>query len=266
MIISDECKFVFVHIPKCAGTFVRNQLEPIDSYDGKFYGVKKYSECREFDYSHIPMNILSEYFPEEFRKVAEYASVALMRDPRERFVSSLMQHLKLYRGLSSSDHTARRLRAEADRVVDHLTNNPDDSSPKFAHLAKQSSFTSLGGRQVVRHLFRMDQMEAFAGFISEHTGIAFDATARPENANLMPRSHFLRATARVFKRLYAQIPAGRPRHLAYKALRRTGLYKSGVEMFAEELYRDGNIRRFVEDYFAEDFELYESLETRSSAA
>ena len=36
MIVSDAHRIVFVHIPKNAGTTVRTQLEPIDSYANLF--------------------------------------------------------------------------------------------------------------------------------------------------------------------------------------------------------------------------------------
>lgn len=41
MIIDDRHRFVFVHIPKCAGTSVRQVLKQFDSYEGRWANAKR---------------------------------------------------------------------------------------------------------------------------------------------------------------------------------------------------------------------------------
>ena len=88
MIIDDEHRVAFVHIPKCGGTSVRNQLAAIDSCKGEFYGRRPHERLGLLDYCHIPLQTLAREFPTAYEKVGAYQSFAIVREPHARFASA----------------------------------------------------------------------------------------------------------------------------------------------------------------------------------
>lgn len=96
MIISDTYRFAFIHIPKCAGTTVRQYF---DKYDQKAIesGLKSHPEFGVFDYNHIPLHVLHYFFLTEYEKVRAYYSFAILRDPFARFPSSVNMRLVLHK-------------------------------------------------------------------------------------------------------------------------------------------------------------------------
>src|SRR5690554_2986132 len=97
MIINDAHQFVFIHIPKCAGTAVRVRLGEFDSSGGAFSISKGFhTEIGELDMAHIPLPVLKRFFPEPYEKVRTYESFAIVRDPFQRFSSSLFQRLMMF--------------------------------------------------------------------------------------------------------------------------------------------------------------------------
>jgi hypothetical protein len=89
MIISDRHHFVFAHIPKCAGTSVRDALQHLDDRDGFYTGrVDQHPTLGLLDYVHIPLFNLRDHFRSEFEKAGDYWSFAVVRDPFGRFPSA----------------------------------------------------------------------------------------------------------------------------------------------------------------------------------
>ena len=112
MIISDRHRFAFVHIPKCAGTSVRKALRPIDARDSIFDGMGTHPHMGMVNYAHFTLDDLSCHFPDQYRKVAEYRSVAIVRDPVDRFFSAIFQRLREFKGYEQSRITAKVIAGE----------------------------------------------------------------------------------------------------------------------------------------------------------
>jgi len=123
MIISDRHKFVFIHIPKCAGLYIRSKLETYDDTDGAFSSrVEPHPELGVLDYVHIPLFTLRDYFPQEYAKVAEYWSFSVVRDPYKRFPSSLTQLFRMYADERIEEKSTREIRAKVDAHKDSSPN------------------------------------------------------------------------------------------------------------------------------------------------
>ena len=51
MILSDRYRFVFIHVPKCAGTSVRAAVAPYHDADSRFLkGVELHPDLGEIDF------------------------------------------------------------------------------------------------------------------------------------------------------------------------------------------------------------------------
>ena len=73
MIVSDEHRFVFIHIPKCAGGSVRSVLRELDSTGGRFSETyEMHRMIGKVDMTHIPLNVLRENYPDVYKKIEDY--------------------------------------------------------------------------------------------------------------------------------------------------------------------------------------------------
>ena len=64
LIISDRFGFAFVHIPKCAGSTVREQIRRIDPECFEMAGRRMHPDLGKIDAMHLPLDILRDHFPE----------------------------------------------------------------------------------------------------------------------------------------------------------------------------------------------------------
>ena len=119
MIISDRNKFVFIHIPKCAGTSVRSRIEHLDDRRGAYSSrLDEHPELGLLNYVHIPLSTLRDHFPHEYECVKAYRSLAIMRNPAERFVSSVSQYCNRYSDVEMRNHSIKTLRRQVDRLIE----------------------------------------------------------------------------------------------------------------------------------------------------
>lgn len=90
MIIDHDRRFVFLHVPKTAGTSVRERL-----LNGGTNLVNLWhqgwvaSEGRVVDLAHLPAYLAHEVLTRE--KALDYFKFAFVRDPKSRFVSGLKE-------------------------------------------------------------------------------------------------------------------------------------------------------------------------------
>ena len=95
MILLNEKKVAFIHIPKNGGTSIRAYLNTMDEV--------VYNEAEDtffvlgddkFDKNHITLDMLHENFKTAFDLIKQYNSFCILRDPRERFYSSINQYFR----------------------------------------------------------------------------------------------------------------------------------------------------------------------------
>jgi len=94
MIYSDTHKFVFIHNPKVAGTSMRNALSRYDTSDNFHWGpvYSKFLQ-RTIDKAHIQANEL-QAFPELQSRISKYFTFIMVREPVDRFQSSVKYYNK----------------------------------------------------------------------------------------------------------------------------------------------------------------------------
>ena len=108
---SADQKLFFVHIPKCAGLSIYRGLDAIAEFPWASFARDNkeaeaalrdrvtpfgytHAELGEIHQAHIPLAILARDFPETFALLEHSTSFAVLRDPRDRFISALRQHLR----------------------------------------------------------------------------------------------------------------------------------------------------------------------------
>lgn len=166
MIISDRNKFIFIHIPKCAGTSVRSRIEHLDDRNGAYSSrLDEHPELGLLNYVHIPLQTLKDQFPNEYVCVETYRSMAVMRDPSARFVSSVSQYCNRYSDMEMRNHNIKTLRKQVDKLIDAIEEqevlNPGGRLPaKLIHFQRQHHFTHLDGAKVVQNIVDISQIES----------------------------------------------------------------------------------------------------------
>src|SRR5271165_2712255 len=252
MIVDDEHRVAFVHIPKCGGTSVRRQLRPLDSYERFFFGIREHDVLGRLDFCHIPLPFLARHFPDVFDKVAAYRAFAVIRDPHSRFVSATFQRLAVFGGVRRTAATAREAIREAERTMDWLAGRGPFCDPAYIHFARQIDYVVLDGQRIVENVYAIEDMAAFGAEIERLTGAAFDPDRR-ENSNFASPSRML-SLLHIAKPLYSRLTTWNQREAILKALRRWKLQTP--DSLYDAFRRNPKIVDFVESYYADDFALY----------
>jgi hypothetical protein len=257
MIIDDDHGVAFVHIPKCAGTAVRRQLAPLDSYENSFWGRREHESLGLIDYGHLPLALLETYFPSEFAKIRRYQSFAVVRQPLDRFVSALFERLALFKGVSHAKATARMAIDEADDVMRRLARNEPVWEAPYIHFARQSDFVGLGDQRIVSGLHAIEDLPGLASAIEMATGVALDP-GRRENVGLASNIRVW-PMIRKAKPLYGKVTNHAQRQAVAKLMNRWKLRTSNG--IYGEVRAVPAIRAFVGDYYVADLTLHaEALE------
>lgn len=190
MIISDTHQFVFVHIPKCAGTFVRKHLQFFDSREGKFTGRVNYHPVfGTLDYVHIPLFILKDHFQKEFEAVRDYWSFVVVRDPFARFASSVSQRLKMYSDTPIQKRSLVEIRTSIDESINYLSHQPLSAHllpPDYIHFQPQIDFIELEGERIVDAIYSVDSIDALLSDVGRRVGQTLKIQGRQQR---VPRSN-----------------------------------------------------------------------------
>ncbi|WP_019568902.1 sulfotransferase family 2 domain-containing protein [Thioalkalivibrio sp. ALMg13-2] len=262
MIINHDHRFVFVHIPKCAGTTVRRPLEGLNQWQEAGHPWRReHPSLGLVDYAHMPLVVLREHFPEAFAAVVHYQSFALVRDPYRRFASSVSERIRW----EGEGLVARLSIAELKRAVEasiaYLSRcGPSSCLPlDYIHFQHQRDYIELDGEQVVATVYPVERIHAFVQALkvcvghSDPVAVQGESAPRRENAALMYRYEALRRAhglvAPIMARLRRVLPVS-----ATQGLEAT-LYVPR-DRRARGVFDSHYVRDFVESYYASDLELY----------
>lgn len=165
MIVSHRNKFIFFHNPKCAGTSFRDALKPYHDDPFTFWGIFYAAYFRNrIDHTHLRLWEMQAQFPDIFACTDTYNSVIFVRNPRERFLSAVNEHMKKFQPHVdlAAMQPARRAQ-EVERFLRHdLTIARIITDWRFIHFSPQLWYIRLGSRIVPRHIVPMDAAGRFA--------------------------------------------------------------------------------------------------------
>ncbi len=95
--ISETKAFVFIRVPKCAGTSTHNSLSQHDTRNNYYWmhhdlpGASESSPTLPIDKAHIPLAILKHLYPNDFRLLSSFTTFATSRHPLKRLISALLR-------------------------------------------------------------------------------------------------------------------------------------------------------------------------------
>jgi hypothetical protein len=268
MIISDTHRFAFVHIPKCAGTTLRNALLPFDEHADRFYdkAVAPHPALHRLDHHHIPLAVLRDHFPADYEKLTAYRSFALVRDPFSRFPSSLHERLVQRDRRPLSVRDASEIAHEIDTVLAHLARQPSGtpiSDPELIHFSRQCDYIFLDGRQIIdtpRTIAEVEEVfEAIEGIVDAKLKREEKVMNRQVRYASPAVRQFLLAVTGPIERVVPRSvwkPAYRPIKKLFLA---AGLMSHGGTDLSE-LPNANEIRAFVAEFYAGDIELFRMLD------
>lgn len=245
MIISDDHKLVFVHIPKCAGVSVKQPMRAIDSTQGYFSRIGDHPQMGRIHFAHIVLADMAEHFPEEWAKLRTYQSFAVIRDPAERFLSAMFQRLREFRGYAQSAITADIIEQESAEVIRYLESAPTRLDLEHVHFNRQVDYLFLKGEQIVEHVFPIEHMPALIDFIASRTGIRIEEAR--ENRSTEFR---FKPLVRMLRRPYAALVPYVARNRMRSHMMNAGLYTDAKK--PAMVRAGGRLDGFIRSYYAED--------------
>lgn len=263
MIISPRHKFVFVHIPKCAGTSVRTQLVKCDPDHISMGEVGTHAALGQIDFGHVPLSLLRQHFPQEYNYLESFTSYAVVRDPLERFGSSLRQMLWRYDQRPMTLIPTKELRELTLRTLSDIARELDNPSSKFIFFARQRDFIYDGERRMVDYLIPMALVPDFIAHIGRLTNTPMEAGTR-SNQNVELRFKKIGGLAfRVNDMLRRTLPLDLHAQIKDNALRLLSTKKNAAE--ASGILEMDEVRAFVRDHYAEDARIFREVTARSDA-
>lgn len=172
MIISHHHQIIFLHIPKCGGTSIRNVLRPLHDDDPIWdvVGWRPHPVLGRIAYGHLPLYALREHFPQLFQCLLNYHCFAIVRDPKIRFVSSLSEYTRVIKKKNTADLEPRHFVAAAGHVCNYLSQKEKISDHSYVHFERQVNYIKLDGQKVVGNLYEINDIQSMIRDISSFSG------------------------------------------------------------------------------------------------
>ncbi|RIJ20464.1 hypothetical protein D1224_15200 [Henriciella barbarensis] len=264
MIISDKFQFAFIHIPKCAGTSIRNHLDHLNEYSEFSAGrINSHPMCGFMDYTHIPLAKLNEYFFYAFEKVCAYESFALIRNPYERFFSSLSQHSRVYLNTNIASMSKKQVIESANSVCDQISQKDLIDDYRFIHFEKQSNFLEIDGTRVVKTVIDVSEAQRLLDIIAQITDEPSSEVGE-KNAARVFQSSAHRKLTQLAKQINLVRSLGQKLPMV-SHLAREIMYKPAKTSLSRT-YMTKWLRDFIDNYYARDFEIWRELKARGRSA
>jgi hypothetical protein len=257
MLISDEHRFAFVHIPKCGGTTVRAQLRGVDSYRGLFEGFNSHPVLGIVDYQHIPLSILRQYFPEVYQKICAYESFVILRSPLERFLSSVRQRIRDFKDVPDVTVTDQMIAKEANEVLDYLNSGGNSLKREYVHFLRQSDFVFDQGSRIIKNVCTLSNTAVLETFIRTNIRPDF-RMSQEENVSKKIRSATVERAASMLAPAAKRLLSLRARARVWTLMMTLGIAErarlKGTNCF------DTKIVERVIEYYKADVDLYDAFQ------
>lgn len=159
MIVNAAHDFGFVHIAKCAGSTIRQQLRDKDDFGGRFYHTMEIEGLGRVNGNHLPLYVLEQHFPDALAALRGVTSYTVVRDPLDRFASAMAQRLRGALGKEPGAMTRTEIAAEIDRVIDYMGEARGLPEGNFILFTPQVDYVELDGARVIDRVVPIERMD-----------------------------------------------------------------------------------------------------------
>jgi len=253
LIISNRYGFAFVHIPKCAGSTVREQIERTDPARIELAGRRTHPVLGKIDAMHLPLDVLREHFPEIFAQLKATDSYALTREPHDRFRSAVSEYVKTYEGKRLSEFDAAELGRVLDDIMAAVAARPALLPLRYVHFTPQARYIHIDGAEIVSRRYALENIGAFFAELSSRTGAAFDPGSRANQDFAFRFKGFERWLWTANQALKTALPY--PLYQGIKRHMKPLLVRNNPADVAD-VFASAGVRDFVADIYAADIALH----------
>ena len=254
-IISNARNFSFLHIPKNGGTSIFSHLSEINDRNARYaFRTEALEDVGLVKMSHLPLWAICTFFPEDFKVISEGESFAILRDPTERFKSSLSERTKCFLKTPIDKMSQNEIAQDVDKVINALSREPEVPSYEFCHFIRQSDFVSIDGQRIVQNLFPIEFFDMARERISQASGVSIPS-------NVKNKRRVLKNTAgvRVVRRAWQGVKpllSKRQRdmlwHMSY------GVVTESLEAKEIDVLDSQYVRDFITSYYSNDDKLHKA--------
>ena len=254
MILCPTHGFAFVHVPKCAGSSIRQQIEACDPANIVFGRVGQHPVLGKIDYGHIPLFLLREHFPETYAFLISNDCYAVVRDPLARFGSALRQTLWAYHKKPMTLYTKQELREETLRIMDDVARDFDALPYHLTFFQRQQDFIRDQDNSVVENVYAIEHVDQLVLAISEKIGESLDQNMRA-NQNVSLRYKPIGGLAyKINDLLFRHAPSGL--HKVIKRAVLPVLTKNNNAATESGILDLPEVKSFVKAYYGVDYKVY----------
>jgi len=270
MIISDQHKYVFIHIPKCAGTSLKQHFEIYEDA-WNVSGIWKrnhpeYPELGILDHAHIPLFTLKDFFKDEYEKLNSYRTFAVIRDPYKRFPSSMAQRLNMHCGTQIQYLTKKEIIQEVDSTINFLAKNSTKNTQlpvEYIHFQRQVDYIYLNGNKIIDSVFTIDNLDILLDQFYEYIGCEMPSNekSKKNNQSIVFKNDILRQTIEAVRPFTQFAINHMPKNLKEKL--RSKVYVPSAKRHAD-IFQSSAVTDFIKDYYKDDIKLVEQQQSEES--
>lgn len=261
MIICNKYRFIFVHNPKCAGQTVRFILHRFHDDHDFCSGVYDHPLLGAVDHTHVTLETLREYFPGIFEKVEQYKTYAVIRDPYQRFISSVFQRLRQYENVATNAIGESELNGKIIEIIENLQKKNGLCDITYAFFAKQVDFVELNGRRIVKNVYDISNINLLLQSISSLVG---EDLGRPttRNRSLIYRRRLPKLVSPVGRLVARSVIRPIVSEHFYERLR--SMFQSQAQDVFLDTYMSKTVAEFVNIYYRSDYELCKQVKEEAA--
>ena len=266
MIISTEKNFTFIHIPKNAGSNIREVIKKYDKYHGDFNSFIVHPLLGETHSGHLTLSEIERNYPIQYREILDSVCFTVLRNPHDRFISALSQRLREFKNFLPVEVTQDNLAKEAREVLSLIQGKSSEELPvELIHFRKQIDYIfDQNGNQVVKNIFDIKNIPSIFDWLNSEFSldIVYIDDQIKQNATMEIKNPFIKIFSYPFlialKPLINKIP-NTIKHNIKVSLIKFGIYGRSDSKSIGFYEKNLSINKMVKDYYHEDIALYHSV-------
>lgn len=279
MLVYDTAGLAFIHVPKNGGKSVRQALDAAAPLNLQFTAADlgmspealaadyasgagvRHPQLGQIKPEHLPLVFWRDYFPTTFAAFSRCKSFVLLREPRDRFFSAVLQRLGEYQDMKALRADDPVVTREALAVCEWLEGRGPFCDIGYIHFTRQTDYVELDGTRLVDALFPISRTDAAAHWIAAQTGL--EIAVAHEHARREPKkwASTLQPMARFAGR---RIIPGPVKRALYPLWRNSGAFADASKRY-RSIALDPAVETFISRYYAADNALYAQAEAAATA-